>query len=76
MYDNHSQLVRHQLTPLEACTVTDTDDERFSRLSEMVTDAAEQLHTAQAHLERIHDAAVDIAAFLFPLGADGSENRP
>ncbi len=61
---------------LEACTVTDADDERFSRLSEMVTDAAEQFHAAQEHLERIHGTAVDIASFLFPLGADGPEGRP
>lgn len=60
---------------LEACTVTDFDDERFSLLSKMVIDPAEQLHAAQTQLERIHDSGVDIASLLFRLGADGSENR-
>lgn len=56
---------------LEACTVTDVDDERFPRLSGMVTEALEHLQAAQEHLAGILDTAVDIASLLFPLGPDG-----
>lgn len=56
---------------LEACTVTDPEDDRFPYLSDMVTDAAEDLDTARAHLQAIHDAAADLACFLFPPTAGG-----
>lgn len=56
---------------LEACTVTEPEDDRFPYLSDMVTDAAEDLDAARAHLQAIHDAAADLASFLFPPTAGG-----
>ncbi|MGH7748461.1 MAG: hypothetical protein ACREQ5_27440, partial [Candidatus Dormibacteria bacterium] len=51
---------------LEACTVTDIEDERFDRLSDMITEARTYLDAAQEHLENIRESAASLAADLFP----------
>jgi hypothetical protein len=51
---------------LEACTVTDTADERFEQLAATITLARDHLTAAQQHLHGITDAAATLAADLFP----------
>jgi hypothetical protein len=55
---------------LEACTVTDVDDARFSQLSDLITEAKEQLMAAQDHLQGIHDLAANVTRLVF-----GDEQR-
>lgn len=61
---------------LEASTVTDAGDDRFSRLSEMITEAAEHLDAARDHLQDIHDAAADLTSVLFPTATEDSGHNP
>ncbi|MGH7759545.1 MAG: DUF6245 family protein, partial [Candidatus Dormibacteria bacterium] len=51
---------------LQACTVTDLDDARFDQLSKLIAEARDHLAAAQGHLQGINDAAVGLAADLFP----------
>jgi hypothetical protein len=46
---------------LEACTVSDVEDERFTQLAGMLTEAREYLTIAHDHLQGIHDLAASLA---------------